>query len=239
MTRRTDSRPRHEQIAADIRARIMSGELAASAQLPSTAALVAQYASSNATIQRALLLLKDERFVSSKVGKGVYVRDEGPLVVEAAAYFAPSPDGYSYELLDVAEVEPPAEVATGLELPPGEPAVLRHRLLRHDGAPVELSWSYYPGSLASGTPLARRRKIPGGAPQVLADLGHAQWEFVDRLSARMPTIEEVELLDLPTNVPVIRQFRVVSSAAGRPVEASVLVKGGHVYELQYRQGVEE
>jgi len=53
----------------------------------------------------------------------------------------------------------------------------------------------------------------------------------------MPTTEEVELLDLPVNVPVIRQFRVIRSAAGRPVEASVLVKGGHVYELRYRQGV--
>ena len=50
----------------------------------------------------------------------------------------------------------------------------------------------------------------------------------------MPTTEEVEILDLP-NVPVIRQFRVIYSDSERPVEASVLVKGGHLYELLYRQ----
>jgi GntR family transcriptional regulator len=50
----------------------------------------------------------------------------------------------------------------------------------------------------------------------------------------MPTTEEVKLLDLP-NVPIIRQFRVIYSDNGRPVEASVLVKGGHLYELLYKQ----
>jgi GntR family transcriptional regulator len=34
---------------------------------------------------------------------------------------------------------------------------------------------------------------------------------------------------------VIRQLRVVLSDDDRPVEASVLVKGAHLYELQFRR----
>ncbi|EHK88712.1 GntR family transcriptional regulator [Saccharomonospora azurea SZMC 14600] len=37
---------------------------------------------------------------------------------------------------------------------------------------------------------------------------------------------------------MIRQLRVIYSDNERPVEASVLIKGGHLYELLYRQTVE-
>ncbi|WP_158843993.1 GntR family transcriptional regulator [Saccharothrix deserti] len=237
MAKRRDGRPLHQQVAASIRAQIMSGELAPDAQLPSTAQLVQRYAASNPTIQKALAVLKDEGFLRSHPGKGVYVRERHPFIVEVANYFAPAPRGYSYRLLDVAEVTPPVDVAEALNVREGQKVILRHRLLLHDDEPVEISWSYYPAELATDTPLAGRGKIRGGAPNVLAGLGHPQREFADRLSVRQPTTEELEMLDLPDEVPVIRQFRVVYSEGNRPVEVSVLIKGGHLYELLYRQSI--
>ncbi|MDQ7904701.1 GntR family transcriptional regulator [Phytohabitans sp. ZYX-F-186] len=237
MAKRTDGRPRHQQIAADLRARIMSGELGPGTQLPSTPKLVAQYAAANATIQRALASLKDEGFLDSHIGKGVYVRARQPHVVDIAAYLAPSPRGYSYQLLDVREARPPADVAEALALADDDLAVLRHRLLLHADEPVELSWSYYPLQIVRGSDITKRGKIPGGAPRVLADLGYPQRELLDRLSARLPTTHELELLDLPDDVPVIRQLRVIHSDGAQPVEASILVKGAHLYELKYLQPI--
>ncbi|MER7455417.1 GntR family transcriptional regulator [Micromonospora sp. NPDC126480] len=231
----TDGRPRHEQIAADLRARIMSGDLAPGSQLPSIPILVTQYSAATATVQRALASLKAEGSVHSAVGKGVYVRDRRPQAVEAVPYLAPSVAGYAYRLIAVREVVPPIEVAESLDLADNDRTVLRHRLLLHDGEPVELSWSYYPASIARGTELAERRKIRSGAPRVLAELGYPPQEMRDRISARMPTTEEVETLSLPPYVPVLRQVRVICSVDGRPVEASVLVKGSHLHELHYRQ----
>ncbi|MBM0239836.1 GntR family transcriptional regulator [Micromonospora sp. ATA32] len=228
-----DGPPRHEQIAADIRARIMAGDLPPGAQLPSIPTLVTRYSAATATVQRALANLKAEGSVYSEVGKGVYVRDRQPLVVEAAAYVVPTPGGYTYRLIGVAEIVPPTEVARGLGLAEGESAVLRHRLLLFGGEPVELSWSYYPSAIASGTELAGRKKISGGAARVLSDLGHPQQELLDRVSARMPTSEEIEALALPPYVPVMRQFRVIRSSAGQPVEVSILIKGSHLHELRY------
>ncbi|SCE67575.1 transcriptional regulator, GntR family [Micromonospora viridifaciens] len=230
-----DGRARHEQVAADIRARIMSGEFPPGSQLPSIPSLVTRYAAATATVQRALAALKAEGSIYSEVGRGVYVRRRQPLMVAASAYLAPAPGEFSYRLLDVSEVVPPPEVVEGLSLGEGEKAVLRQRLLLHGGEPVELSWSYYPSSVAAGTELAERKKINGGASRILAELGLPQRRMVDRVSTRMPTSDEVEMLDLPPYVPVLRQLRVIHTDGGRPVEVSVLVKGGHLHELRYDQ----
>lgn len=225
-----------DQVAADLRARIMSGELGPGAQLPSTAQLEERYKTSNPTIQSAVKALKEEGFLTSHRGKGVYVRDKQPFTVDVSPYIAPSPGGYSYDLLEVTAVRPTGDIALGLGLAEDERAVLRKRILRLDGEPVELDWSYYPLDLVAGSPLTRRQKIRGGAPQVLAELGFPQREMVDTVSVRMPTTEEIETLDLP-DVPVMRQFRVIYSDDRRVVEVSELIKGAHLYQLRYRQAV--
>lgn len=211
----------------------MAGDLEPGTQLPSTARLVEEFGVANTTVQKALAVLKGEGYLTSRQGKGVFVRDRQPFRVAAGTYFAPEPGGYSYELLKVAEVVPPAEVARAFGLEASESAQLRKRLLRHGGRPVEVNWSYYPLHLARGTELAEPRRIRGGALRVLSEARLPQRYYVDAVSARMPTTEEADLLSLP-NVPVIRQFRVVYSDDDRPVEASILVKGSHLYELQYR-----
>ncbi|MDA0565260.1 GntR family transcriptional regulator [Streptomonospora sp. S1-112] len=233
MARRADERPPYEQVAADLRARIMAGDLEPGTRLPSTARLVEEFGVANTTVQKALAVLKGEGYLTSRQGKGVFVRDRQPFRVEVGAYFAPEPGGYSYDLLQVAEVTPPPEVAKALEQAADDRVQLRKRLLRHAGHAVEVDWSYYPLSLARGTELAGPRRIREGAQRVLAEAGHPQRYHVDKVSARMPTPEEADLLSLP-NVPVLRQFRTVYTDADRPVEVSVLVKGTHLYELHYR-----
>ncbi|MEU6647663.1 UTRA domain-containing protein [Saccharomonospora sp. NPDC046836] len=76
------------------------------------------------------------------------------------------------------------------------------------------------------------------AASCLAELGVPPRRCVDRVSARVPTQEEHRLLRLPTGLPVLRTLRVAFSADGRPVEATVMVKAGHLYELEYGFGVE-
>jgi GntR family transcriptional regulator len=216
----------------------MRGEFRPGVQLPSTAQLVERYGAANATIQHALKALKDEGFLDSRVGKGVYVRDRQPFVIGATAYIAPSPGRHHYQLLAVDNVLPPVDIVDELRLAPEATAIVRTRILFHDDHPVELSTSYYPEEIAANSSLAKAAKIRGGAPRVLGELGFPQRTFVDRISARSPTVAEVETLDLPDGVPVIRQLRIVFSDNDRPVEASVLVKGAHLHELLYRQTVE-
>ncbi|MGY3682275.1 DNA-binding GntR family transcriptional regulator [Streptomyces sp. TE33382] len=120
-----------------------------------------------------------------------------------------------------------------LRLAPHGTAILRHQLLSIDGEPAELVSSYYPLDVARGTAITERRKIAGGTPTLLAELGHPPRLSVDRVSARIPTQEQYRALRLPGGLPVLRTLRVVYSDDERPIEATVMVKAGHLYEVQY------
>ncbi|MFE9098428.1 GntR family transcriptional regulator [Streptomyces sp. NPDC007264] len=244
----SDRRSLHERIAADLRDDIMSGDLAPGANLPSTAQLKARFGASNATIQKALQVLKDEQLVVGRAGAAVTVREHRQRTMRPAAYMAPACSGQPYRwlteaakhggrahstLLDVAEVRPPADVSAGLDLADSETALLRHQVLSIDGEPVELVKSYYPLAIARDTALADTRKISGGTPTLLAELGFPPRLSVDRVSARVPTQEQYHALNLPSDLPVLRTLRVVYSDNSRPVEVTVMVKAGHLYELQY------
>lgn len=66
-----DRRSLHERVAAGLRDDIMSGELTPGANLPSTAQLRTRFDASDATIQKALQLLEDERLVVGRAGAAV------------------------------------------------------------------------------------------------------------------------------------------------------------------------
>jgi GntR family transcriptional regulator len=244
-----DPRPRSQQIAADLRAAIMSGDLIAGDRLPSTAELGNRYGVPGATIQNALSILKSEGYLEGRTGVGVFVRGTPQQTITPADYVthtgADAPYAWIVEasrrgeqggsqLLDVGEVPAPAEVAYAFGIGRGAPVVRRYQLLTLDDEPVELVSTYYPVGLARGTALAERRKIRGGAAAVLAELAQQPSRFEDVVSARPATTEEFVRLELPTEVPVLRTFRVVVAATGEPLECQVMVKAGNRRNVRYR-----
>lgn len=248
MAKHVDKRPIAERIANNIRALIMSGEWEPGKKLPTTAELMAMYETSNVTVQRALAILKAEEMLEGKSGSGVFVRSRAPQTITPASYVAPSEGGAPYrwtaeaenrgqrgsnKVLSVGEVQPPRRVREALGLDESGTAMLRVRLGLLDDEPAEVTHSYYPIELARGTRLADRRKIPGGSPTLLADMGYLPRKQVDEVATRMATTEEYELLEIPGDVPVIEVFRVVYSDGLRPIEVTAMVKPGHLYKMGY------
>ena len=249
MAKHLDKRPADRRIAADIRARIMSGNLAPGAKLPITTQLIEQYEVANQTIQRALQILKTEGYIYGKSGQGVFVRKSTQHEIDTAATLPPSSTGEPYawiaeasrqgavgtnKIVAVEEVVPPAKVREAFGLAEDETAVMRKRVLLFDDEPAELCWSYYPLEIAAGTALMESGRIKGGSPTLLASLGFPSREAIDLVSWRPPTEEEFVLLELPAEVPVGRTFRVVYSDNQRPIEATVMIKAGHKHSLLYR-----
>lgn len=249
MAKHQDKRPKADRIAAEIRYQIMSGDLEPGSNVGTNADLMARHGTSNVTVQRALTILKNEQLLEGRAGSGVYVRERAPQIITPASYMQPSEPGQPYrwvteatgrgqrgsnKILSVAEVSPPARVVQALGLDSDGVAVLRVRLGLLDDEPAEMTHSYYPADIARGTRLADRRKIPGGSPTLLTELGYPQREQVDEVAARMATTEEYELLEIPGDTPVLEVFRVVYSDDHRPVEVTVLVKPGHLFKMGYR-----
>lgn len=243
-----DERPLAERIAAEIRKLIMSGDWESGRKVPTNQELRAQYATSNVTIQRALQILKDEKFLEGQVGVGVFVRGESAQTISPAHYIAPSEPGQPYRWLteavrrnqhgkykmrEVGEVVPPVEVARALRLDEGGTAMLRSRIGYLNDQPAELVHSYYPIELARDTRLADRRLIPGGSPALLLDMGYPTRSQDDAIAARPATTEEYEALEIPRDVPVLEIFRIVYSDDEKPIEVTLLTKPAHRFKMGY------
>lgn len=244
-----DKRSAHQKIAAGLRRQITRGDLAPGAQLPSTPALMEQYGVAGTTIQKALLMLKEEELLLGQPGKGVFVKGSTQQAISPAVYMPPATTGEPYrwiseaekrsqrgssKLLEVAVVTPPYEVARALGLEESGQSLLRKQILLLDGEPTELTRSYYPLELAEGTAMMEHRRIRGGTPTLLSELGHPPREFVDEVSSEIPTEEEVVALELPKDMPVMLTFRIVFSDDERPIEVSLLAKAAHRYRMRYR-----
>lgn len=67
------SRPLYEQITAQVKAQIMSGELKAGDALPSIRSLARSLQISVLTVQKAYDLLQADGFIETTAGKGCYV----------------------------------------------------------------------------------------------------------------------------------------------------------------------
>jgi len=67
--------PAYQRIAADFRARIMSGALSPGEMLPSESELRETYGVSNTVVRNAILILKAEGLVTGRQGSGVFVTD--------------------------------------------------------------------------------------------------------------------------------------------------------------------
>jgi DNA-binding GntR family transcriptional regulator len=68
--------PPYMQLAAILREKAASGELAPGTRLPSVLGLAAEYQVAQVTVQKALALLKDEGLVVAYAGYGTFISEE-------------------------------------------------------------------------------------------------------------------------------------------------------------------
>jgi DNA-binding GntR family transcriptional regulator len=139
------------------------------------------------------------------------------------AWTAESQGRGGQRLTEVSEVVPPQEVSAALGLAPDEKTAVRRRVVLLDDAVIELADSYYPLSVARGTALSEKRKIKGGAPTLLAELGYQARHLTEDLELREATTAECAALSLPAGSSVLTLLRVTASEDGTPHEVQFMV----------------
>lgn len=72
-------KPAYQQIADDIRQRILDGVYQAGDKLPTEADLMAEYGVSRIVVRNAVQALVSEGLVTTQRGKGMFVREQRPL----------------------------------------------------------------------------------------------------------------------------------------------------------------
>jgi GntR family transcriptional regulator len=245
----TSDRPVFKQIADRLRAAIQAGELAPGARMPSEQELIDAHGVARGTVRDAMNVLRGEGLVRTEHGRGSFVRDRPPVRRLAhdrfarrhrkrgrAAYLAElEAEGRvaDVDVLEVARVKAPDDVAVWLQLRLGADVLIRRRRYLADGEPMELATSYVPWELAEGTEMTQPDTGPGGIYARLEERGHELKRFSEEVTARMPTVDEIRALRLQPGVPVFRVVRVAYDRDELPVEACDTVMAADRYVLGY------
>ncbi len=240
-------RPKHQVIADELRGAILAGQYRDGDRLPAEDALMEQYRVSRATARHAVATLQQQGLAVARHGAGVFVRRPQPVYRRSPQRLARSHwsegraiwdvDADDREVtVDMIEVleEPAVEhIARSLELDLGAPVLVRRRRYSIDGRPVQYAVSHIPAELATGTPIAEPDPGPGGIYARLADVGAGPTRFLEEVRSRMPTADEVRLLQLPAaGAPVLEIVR-TALAGRRPVEMNQMILDAGAHVLAY------
>ncbi|MFI0738448.1 GntR family transcriptional regulator [Streptomyces sp. NPDC021100] len=227
--------PKYDQIAGDLRGRIVRGELKAGDALPSERELTERWSVARATVVRALDVLRQEGLIETRQGTGSTVRERAPLARTAGErYRTAVRTGQIYTAGEYAEIvgaetlPAPEDVATVLAIEAGEPVVRRHRVTFEGEVPTATSWSWFTAEVAAQAPrlLHRERVREGTTRYVEMQTGRRPHTGRDWWTARLATAEELELLRLDGPAAVAEARHVAYDADGRAITYEVGVSPG-------------
>lgn len=135
-----------------------------------------------------------------------------------------------------AKVPAPAEIAARLGIAEGELCVRTAYEFLADGRPVQLSTSWEPYDLTSGTLVV----LPEGGPHAgagvvnrMAEIGITVTHAVEQPEPRQATTEEASLLGVQKGALVTHIRRTYYSDQGRPVETADIVVPAALCEIVY------
>lgn len=246
---RADDRPPYRQIAAMLRDAIQAGQLEPGEKLPSEAELINHFGVARMTARQAIQELRGEGLVIAEHGRGVFVRPMPPVRrlasdrfarrhrEEGKAAFLVEADKVGYtpgvDRIAVHRGRAPEAIAERLRRDPGTEVVVRSRRYMANGRPIETAVSYIPLEFAEGTRIEEQDSGPGGIYARLEEAGHVLARFVEDVSARMPTPEERQELEIGTGIPVLTVLRTAYDTNDVAVEICDTVKVASAYQLEY------
>src|SRR5690348_9563657 len=228
--------PKYILVLNALRQRIDTGTYAPGAALPSENQLAGEFDVSRPTVLKALGYLKQDGWIESQQGEANFVRGKPTArrTVPAHARAALDADeSTAVELLSVAPVLADRRVAGILGIAEGTPVYRRVRRSVDESGPVELVSTFLPVEIAVGSAATKTEPIDGSLLVHLAERKGIRGDYaVQWTSARRPTAEEAELLNLDADAPVLAVTIAVHTAAGEAVLVSDLTLPGARHELE-------
>lgn len=229
--------PKYGRVLIELQRRIEEGQYPAGSMLPSEAQLVREFAVGRTTIVRALQMLQQGGWIDREHGRGSFAKSRPSrqaansrpgLAVLDLPETAPG-----IRLAEVKRAEAPPQVADALGAEPGTPMVMRRWARDHDGRPAQLVTYWFPLPLASGTDLQEPTPLQVGVRSHLRNLQQLRLDHIaERLTARLPTGTEAELLEIDNSAPVLGIVTTVHDAAGGAYFAVEVALPGSLHQLE-------
>jgi GntR family transcriptional regulator len=237
-------RPLYEQIADTLREEIRAGHYRESGKLPSERELTERFEVSKMTVRAAIVQLRSEGLVTSRVGYGVMVAEAGPprrlsddILRGEAFYRAVGRLGLEPDVTTtIARELATEEVAEALDIAAGVEVLVHTRLVRAEGGPpLFLALNYFPSWVVEAVPELANERTVGLTKWLGEAFGPLYGE--DLIDSRMPTPEEREQLEIPPDTPVTEIKGVNRDAEHRPLHYIVKVTPSGRFLYGYRFGI--
>ena len=237
---------RWQDVADQIREQIRRGHYPPGSLIPRITDLTSAHQVSRITVRKAIAQLAAEGLVEPVRRRGTVVRDR-PARQRITRSRTVYRDEIGYYFDPVAQpwraLRPPVigwgpapyDIAPPLGVAPGTEILIRDRVMGDPGTgrTIQLATSYLPADLARDTILAEADTGPGGIYDRLEEMGHGPLTWHEAVSARMPTPDEADLLDLPPGTPVLRIVRTTQSPSGQILEINDTRLNAEHYEIGY------
>ena len=213
--------PKYAVLVNAVQQRIEDGTYRPGEAIPSETQLMAEFNASRPTIVRALGILQQDGWIESQQGKGRFVKGRPTAAVhrpaDRSAQLLGQGETANVTLLRVGAIMATNRAASALELDADTPVIARRRLVEAEIGPVELSSLYVPVELSAGTAIGESELLPDGVLKHLADRKNVTFDHVtERISARLPSAEETELLKIDERDSVLTMLVTVYDRDGRP-----------------------
>lgn len=230
----------HRQIAMMLRERIRRGEWGPGERLPAIPAIAVEYGVAKQTIQRTIDQLRVEGVLITRPGSGTFVRGTKRRLNRLSrgrygaqrGYHADLAARYRQHLLEVGHSPAPHDVAEAFGVSPGTALVVRRHLVRTQDVPVEVGASWLRPADADGTALARAEVFDRPLYQEVEEAtGRAYTTATDQITARLPSRDEAELLQIRPDTPVLVLLHVAFDQRGKAIEVAQAVWPGPVTQL--------
>jgi GntR family phosphonate transport system transcriptional regulator len=213
------------QIASHLQQDIGTGRYPPGGRLPTEAELSQLFEVNRHTVRRALEELSRSGLVRVEQGRGSFVAEDVlEYSVEPRTRFSEWIKRHNKEpsgrVLQLKETVADSQVATGLGIRAGGRVVLLERLGFADDRPVSLTSHYFPSVRLRGI-LEALRATPR-ITEALHSVGVTDYlRQMTRVTARLPTGDEAELLRMPRNRPLLLTDNVNVDRAGQVVEFAI------------------
>lgn len=211
----------HRQLFMVLRDEIARGVYASTGALPKEETLGERFAVSRITVRRALADLATLGLVERRHGLGTFVRPGA-----AGGRSSPSLsviDGLrktaletEVEVLEVVRAEPPAEIATLLQIEPASKAVHALRLRLIAGTPVMLTDAWVPAALGKRVTVAALRQH--ALYEILYSQGVRFGRVVQEFTAQVADPMRAARLQIEVGSPMLKLVRLMHDREARPVE---------------------
>ena len=230
----------HRQIAAQIRAQIRRGDWAPGERLPSIPSIAASYGVAKQTVQRTIDQLRIEGVLITKPGSGTFVRGTRRKLNRLSrgrygmrrGYHADLAARYRQQLMEVGRSPAPGEVADVFGVPAGTELIVRRYLVRTQDAPVEVGATWLRIADADGTSLARTEAFGRPLYQEVEEVtGRTYVSATDQVTARLPTREESEILQIRPDTPVLHLLHIAYDRDHHAIEVAVATWPGPMTAL--------